>query len=112
MPFKSETCQACELKSPAIDDAELQKFLAEYDQWELQMSGLMRVLERSYKFKDFETAMDFTARVGKLAESENHHPEITLSWGMVKLRWWTHKINDLHRNDLICAAKSDELYSI
>jgi len=64
-------------------------------------------LEREFKFKDFAAALAFTNKVGALAEAEGHHPDICLSWGKVKVIIWTHKINGLHENDFILAAKID-----
>ena len=49
-------------------------------------------------------------RVAVLADNEDHHPTITLEWGKVSVLWWSHKIKGLHRNDFICAAKTDNLY--
>ena len=66
-------------------------------------------LEKEYKFKNFRLALDFVNKVGELAESEGHHPDIYLAWGMVRLKIWTHKINGLHKNDFILAAKIDKL---
>ncbi|MDR7871297.1 MAG: 4a-hydroxytetrahydrobiopterin dehydratase [Tissierellaceae bacterium] len=66
-------------------------------------------IEKTYQFKDFKHALDFTNRVGELAESEGHHPDIYLSWGKVIIKLWTHKINGLHENDFIIVAKIDEL---
>ncbi len=66
-------------------------------------------LEKEYKFKDFAQALEFVNKVGRLAESQGHHPDIYLSWGKVKLTIWTHKIDGLHKNDFILAAKADEL---
>ena len=60
-----------------------------------------------YKFKNFRQALDFTNRVGELAEEQGHHPDIYLSWGRVKLKIWTHKINGLTESDFIFAAKVD-----
>ncbi|OIP60720.1 MAG: 4a-hydroxytetrahydrobiopterin dehydratase [Nitrospirae bacterium CG_4_9_14_3_um_filter_53_35] len=68
-----------------------------------------RYLEKEYKFKNFREALDFTNKVGELAEAQGHHPDITLSWGKVKLMVWTHKINGLTESDFIFAAKSDRL---
>lgn len=66
-------------------------------------------LEKEYRFKNFRQALDFTNRVGELAESQGHHPDIYLAWGQVKLTLWTHKIDGLTQSDFIFAAKSDEL---
>ena len=64
-------------------------------------------LEKEYRFKDFRTALAFTNRIGELAESQGHHPDIHLSWGKVKLTIWTHRIDGLTESDFILAAKSD-----
>ena len=65
-------------------------------------------LEKEYKFPNFKEVLEFVNKVGQLAESQGHHPDIFLSWGKVKLSIWTHKINGLHKNDFILAAKIDE----
>jgi 4a-hydroxytetrahydrobiopterin dehydratase len=65
-------------------------------------------LEKSYAFDDFKQALDFTNRVGELAEEQGHHPDIYLAWGNVTLAIWTHKIDGLTESDFILAAKADE----
>jgi 4a-hydroxytetrahydrobiopterin dehydratase len=66
-------------------------------------------LEREYKFKDFREALEFTNKVGELAEKIQHHPDIFLSWGKVKLEICTHKIDGLTESDFIFAAKVNNL---
>jgi 4a-hydroxytetrahydrobiopterin dehydratase len=66
-------------------------------------------LEREFKFQDFRAALDFTNRVGQLAEQQNHHPDIYLAWGKVKLTLWTHKIDGLTESDFVFAAKVNKL---
>jgi 4a-hydroxytetrahydrobiopterin dehydratase len=66
-------------------------------------------LERRFKFKNFREALDFTNRVGELAEEEGHHPDIGLGWGRVDLKIWTHTIDGLTESDFILAAKIDRL---
>jgi len=66
-------------------------------------------LQKEYKFKNFQEALAFTNRLGELAEKQNHHPDIYLAWGKVKLVIWTHKINGLTESDFILAAKADRL---
>ena len=65
-------------------------------------------LEKEYSFKNFKEALDFTVRVGELAENQDHHPDIFLAWGKVKLTIWTHKIDGLTESDFIFAAKADK----
>ena len=66
-------------------------------------------LEREFKFQNFREALQFTNRVGELAEAQNHHPDIYLAWGRVKLTLWTHKIDGLTESDFVFAAKVDQL---
>ena len=68
-------------------------------------------LEKEYPFKDFRQALNFTNKVGELAESQGHHPDIYLAWGKVKLTIWTHKIDGLTESDFVFAAKADKLHS-
>src|ERR1700759_568399 len=56
-------------------------------------------LEKGFKFKDFREALTFTNKVGELAESQGHHPDIYLAWGKVKLTIWTHKVDGLTESD-------------
>ena len=65
-------------------------------------------LEKEYIFDNFRNALDFTIKVGELAENQNHHPDIYLAWGKVKLTIWTHKIEGLTESDFIFAAKADK----
>ena len=48
-------------------------------------------------------------KVGVLAEREEHHPDIRFGWGYCTVELYTHKINGLHENDFIMAAKINSL---
>ena len=65
-------------------------------------------LEREYRFRNFREALDFTNRVGELAEEQSHHPDIFLAWGVVRVSIWTHKIDGLTESDFVFAAKADQ----
>jgi 4a-hydroxytetrahydrobiopterin dehydratase len=67
-------------------------------------------LEREYKFENFRDALAFTNKVGELAEKVQHHPDIYLAWGQVKLTLWTHKIDGLTESDFIFAAKVNNIH--
>ena len=67
-------------------------------------------LSRQYPFKSFAPALAFVNRVGAIAEAQNHHPDIYLAWGRVRIDIWTHKINGLTESDFIFAAKCDAAY--
>ena len=66
-------------------------------------------LERVFRFKNFRQALDFTNRVGELAETQGHHPDIYLAWGKVSLTVSTHKIDGLTESDFVFAAKCDRV---
>lgn len=66
-------------------------------------------LEKEYLFNDFRDALTFTNRVGELAEKQQHHPDVYLAWGKVKLTLWTHKIDGMTESDFIFAAHVDAL---
>lgn len=66
-------------------------------------------LAKEFKFKDFAQALAFTNKVGALAEAQNHHPDIALTYGKVGLTVWTHKIDGLTESDFIWAAKAESL---
>ncbi len=67
-------------------------------------------IEKGYVFDDFAGALKFTNKVGEIAESEGHHPDIYLAWGKVKLTLCTHDIGGLTESDFIMAAKADTVY--
>ncbi|MBD3334597.1 MAG: 4a-hydroxytetrahydrobiopterin dehydratase [Candidatus Eisenbacteria bacterium] len=66
-------------------------------------------LTKTYKFPDFAQALDFVNRVGRLAEEEDHHPDVYLTYGEARLDIWTHKIDGLTESDFVMAAKADEV---
>ena len=106
----SGKCVACRAGEPTLTNAEIAKLQPQLPDWQVQEVEGMKRLERVFKFKNFTQALEFTNKVGAIAEAENHHPLIITEWGKVTLQWWTHKIGGLHKNDFIMAARSDELY--
>lgn len=107
--LSQEHCAPINATSNQIDDNEASQLLKGLDGWEIHSKGNEPRLEKSFKFDDFKQALDFTLRVGQLADEEDHHPALLTEWGKVTVDWWTHKIKGLHRNDFIMAAKTEEL---
>lgn len=106
-----QECEACRLGAPKVSESEYTELLLALPDWEVQALAQEPQLKKIYAFKDFVSALTFTNAVGALAESVNHHPALTTEWGRVEVRWWTHKIGGLHKNDFIMAAKTDRLFS-
>jgi 4a-hydroxytetrahydrobiopterin dehydratase len=102
-------CVACRKDAPTVTDAEIADFHPQVSDWAIvELDGIKR-LRRVFSFDDFAQALAFTNKVGDLAEEQGHHPALLTEWGRTTVTWWTHKINGLHRNDFVMAAKTDEL---
>ncbi len=98
-------CGPCKGGVPPLGEAQSQALLR-------QLGGGWRVidnhhLEKEYTFKGFRPALEFTKKVGELAEAQGHHPDIYLAWGKVKLTIWTHKIDGLTDSDFVFASNAD-----
>jgi len=102
-------CTACRVGAPLATEEEINEFMPQLPYWEIIEEKGVKQLKRVIIFNDFVDAMAFSQKVAILAEGENHHPAILTEWGKVTVFWWTHKINGLHVNDFIMAAKTDEL---
>lgn len=103
----SKQCVPCMGGVPPLAGEELHDL-------EKQLGGGWRVvdehhLEKVYEFKDFREALEFTNKLGELAEEQGHHPDIHLSWGKVGVEIFTHKIDGLTESDFVLAAKADRL---
>jgi len=105
------TCVPCRGGVPTLTDAELSQLLPQVPGWRVTEVGGVPRIQREFTFKDFRSAMEFAVQVGELAEREQHHPDIHLSWGKVMVETWTHKIQGLHQNDFILAAKINAAYA-
>lgn len=67
-------------------------------------------IEKEFQFKSYLAGLDFAYSVGKIAEEQDHHPDILIRWRRVKLALSTHSIKGLSQNDFIVAAKSELRY--
>ena len=103
------TCSACEIGAPLVPLNQQKELLKDLGGWIIDNSDISKLI-KEFKFNNYEHSIAFTNLIADLAESQDHHPKITLEWGSVCLEWWSHKIKGLHMNDFICAAKSEEFY--
>ena len=103
-------CVACRADAPPATADDIAAWLPQLSGWKIVEREGVPNLERVYKFKNFQQALAFTDQVGDLAEEEGHHPDILTQWGKVTIWWSTHKIKNLHRNDFIMAARTDEIF--
>ena len=101
-----KTCIPCKGGVPPLKGSKLDDLLEKLkNDWKIIKE---HHLEKEYSFKNFKDALNFTIKVGELAENQGHHPDVFLAWGKVKLTIWTHKIDGLTESDFIFAAKADK----
>lgn len=67
-------------------------------------------IEKDYRFKSYLDGLNFAYALGRIAEEENHHPDIMVKWRRVKISLSTHAIKGLSENDFIMAAKAELEY--
>lgn len=103
-------CVTPQRGEPTLVEGEIYMLHPQVPEWQIKEVAGEKRLERVFKFKNFAQALEFTNKVGAIAEQEDHHPLIVTEWGRVTVGWWTHVIKGLHKNDFIMAAKTDEIY--
>lgn len=108
MGLADNKCVPCKGGVPPLEASRIQELLKQLERgWQLSKDGH---LERLYTFKNFAQALDFVNKVGAIAETEGHHPDLHLAWGKCKVEIWTHKINGLTESDFYLAAKADRSF--
>jgi 4a-hydroxytetrahydrobiopterin dehydratase len=91
---------------PPMSQREAGQFLRVLQGW-TQANGS---IEKEFRFRSYLDGLDFAYSVGKIAEEQDHHPDILIKWKRVKLTLSTHSVKGLSENDFIVAAKSELKY--
>ena len=108
--LSKKKCVACDGDIPPFDTKEIHKYLKKIDGWDVKSDNEKNYhLIKDFKFKNFEESQSFVNTVGKIAEEENHHPDISYGWGYCKIKIFTHAIKGLAESDFILAAKIDKI---
>lgn len=105
--LNDQKCVPCSTGAEPLNHIEIENYLKSLSEGWTNLED--KKIEKTFKFKDFKSALDFTNAVGEIAEEEGHHPNISLGWGYVKITLSTHKIKGLHLNDFILASKIDKI---
>lgn len=103
----AQMCEACQSDAPLVGPEERLELLAQLNDWQIITVHNVQQLSKQYAFNNFVDAQAFSNEVGDLAEELGHHPAILTEWGKVTVRWWSHKIAGLHKNDFVMAARTD-----
>jgi len=103
-------CIPCEGGIPSFDTNEIHKYLKKVDGWDVKADDdKIYYLIKEFKFKNFLESQNFVNKVGQIAETEGHHPDIWFGWGYAKIKIFTHAIKGLHESDFVLAAKVDRI---
>ena len=103
-------CIPCEGNIPAFDIKEIHKYLKKVNGWDVKENqDKSYFLKKNYKFKNFIESQNFVNEVGKIAETESHHPDIHFGWGYARIIIFTHSIKGLAESDFILASKIDQI---
>jgi 4a-hydroxytetrahydrobiopterin dehydratase len=105
MMLSEEKCVPCRAGGAPLPAEEARELARSAEQWTLSEKRI----EREIKFKDFRAAMAFVNQVADLANEQDHHPDICISYNRVRLTLMTHKVGGLTRNDFIMAARIDRI---
>ena len=106
-PLSQLKCKPCSGNTPKLSLDEIHEKLSEINEWKLNDNKEM--IFKKFIFKTFNKALNFTNLIGKLAEEEGHHPDLSLGWGYCIVMIHTHAINGLSINDFILASKIDNI---
>ena len=98
-------CEPCSGNTPKLSFEEISKYLSELNDW--TVNDNQEMIFKKFKFNNFTKALNFTNKVGNLAEKEGHHPDISIGWGYCLVMVHTHAIKGLSVNDFILASKID-----
>ena len=88
-----------------LEDAEIERRLAELEGWELAGDAIRRAFKRG----DFVGSVEFVRALVDPAEEMGHHPDIEISWDTVTVTVTTHSEGGLTANDFELAARIDGL---
>lgn len=104
----SRRCKPCVPGTLPLSGAEADSLMRQLEGWQ----RYDHIISRTYHFKNYYETIAFVNAVAWLSHSEDHHPELTVSYNKCQVEYSTHSIHGLSENDFICAAKVDALFKI
>lgn len=107
MDLHEKACTPCRGGVPPLSREEAASLATSLPAWDLCDNATRLV--RRFRFRSYAEALGFVNAVSAVAEAAGHHPDICFGWGYATVTLWTHKINGLHENDFIMAARFDRL---
>lgn len=105
--LSSIRCVGCEGGIPAMTKEEVKELLPQISSWNVSEDS--KSISRNFTFGDFYHTMAFVNAVAWVANQENHHPDLEVGYNYCNIKFLTHAVNGLTKNDFICAAKIDKI---
>lgn len=101
-------CTPCEEGGEPMSAEQARGYLKHlHSDWQLVDDD--KRITREFSFKNFYHTMSFVNAVAHIANQENHHPDLEVGYNRCRVSYQTHAVGGLSENDLICAAKVDQL---
>ena len=100
-------CVPCEGGVAPLTGEGLESLHAQTPMWTVREDR--KEIERTFTFRDYWQTMAFVNAVAWVAHAQDHHPDLSVHYNRVVVRWSTHAIGGLSDNDFICAARVDGL---
>ena len=106
--MKKKQCKPCEGFEKPLTDKQVFKQLEHLnDDWHYDHK--FKTIYRKFEFKDHYTTIAFVNAIAWVSHTENHHPDLIVSYNSCQVCYTTHAINGLSENDFICAKKIDTI---
>ena len=94
-----------------LSPEQVAQLMPQLPEWTIITIDTIEQLYRAYSLKDFNAAISFSNKIAAIADNADHHPRLSVEWAKLSVYWWSHSIGGLHLNDLVMAAKTDEIYN-
>ena len=106
MDLINKKCVPCEVGGLPLDSDAVAIFSRDLVDWKVIDNTK---ISRTFEFKNFRESIEFVNKIAQLAESEGHHPDITIKYNIVNIELMTHAVEGLTENDFIIATKINKI---
>ena len=107
LELKNAKCLPGEGYGKPLSNQDIENYFTNLPGW--QLSEDKKVISRKFEFKGFYKTIGFVNAVAWIANQENHHPTMEISYNYCLVKLTTHALKGLTPNDFICAAKINSL---
>ena len=110
MKLSDYSVESVQDNAKPLSKLEADKLLSQLSDWQIVDVDNIRQLQGCFVFSNYVDTVKFANLIAELAEQVDHHPCLVIEWGKLSVSWWTHRVQGLHFNDFVMAAKTQQLY--